>query len=43
MIVQLALRFDEVPVTDQTQSRYHAIAPCLAGKLIVLPRIRTSL
>jgi transposase len=32
---QLALRFDEVPVTDKTQERYHAIAPCLAGRLTV--------
>lgn len=32
---QLALRFDEVPVTDQTQARYHSIAPCLAGRLTV--------
>lgn len=30
---QLALRFGEVPVTDKTQQRYHAIAPCLAGRL----------
>jgi hypothetical protein len=28
---QLALKFDDVPVTSSTQERYHAIAPCLAG------------
>jgi transposase len=33
MPTQLALRFEEVPVTDSTQARYHAVAPCLAGKL----------
>lgn len=28
----LALRFDEVPLTDKTQARYHAIAPvCLVA------------
>jgi len=32
MSVQLALRFDEVPITCDTQQRYHSIAPCLAGK-----------
>ncbi len=32
MSVQLALRFDEVPITCETQKRYHSIAPCLAGK-----------
>jgi transposase len=32
MSVQLALRFDEVPITCKTQQRYHSIAPCLAGK-----------
>ena len=32
MSVQLALRFDEVPITCETQQRYHSIAPCLAGK-----------
>src|SRR5215470_5449240 len=31
MSIQLALRFDEVPVTCETQKRYHSIAPCLAG------------
>jgi len=30
---QLALRFDEVPVTCPAQGRYHSIAPCLAGRL----------
>jgi len=29
---QLALRFDEVPLTCPTQERYHSIAPILAGK-----------
>jgi len=33
MSVQLALRFDEVPITCETQQRYHSISPCLAGKL----------
>jgi transposase len=28
---QLALKFDDVPVTCPTQERYHSIAPCLAG------------
>ncbi len=32
MSVQLALHFDEVPITCETQQRYHYIAPCLAGK-----------
>jgi len=32
MSVQLALRFDEVPITCETQKRYHSIAPCLAGR-----------
>jgi len=32
MSVQLALRFDEVPITCETQKRYHSISPCLAGK-----------
>jgi transposase len=32
MPTQLALRFDEVPVTCSTQERYHSIAPILAGK-----------
>jgi|SRR5215204_160519 len=40
MTAQLALRFDEVPVTDQTQARYHAIAPCLAGKLSAVEQAR---
>ena len=31
MPTQLALRFDQVPVTCTVQERYHAIAPCLAG------------
>lgn len=40
MTAQLALCFDEVPVTDQTQARYHAIAPCLAGKLSAIEQAR---
>jgi transposase len=32
MPTQLALCFDEVPVTCSTQERYHSIAPILAGK-----------
>jgi transposase len=28
---QLALKFDDVPVTCSTQERYYAIAPCLVG------------
>ena len=32
MFGQLALSFDEVPVTCLAQGRYHAIAPCLAGQ-----------
>ena len=31
MPTQLALKFDDVPVTCSVQERYHAIAPCLAG------------
>lgn len=31
MPTQLALRFEDVPVTCPVQERYHAIAPCLAG------------
>jgi DNA-binding transcriptional ArsR family regulator len=30
--VQLALRFDEVPITCEAQRRYHSISPCLAGR-----------
>ena len=30
MPTQLALRFEDVPVTCPVQERYHAIAPCLA-------------
>lgn len=33
MSVQPLLPFEDVPITDQTQARYHAIAPCLAGKI----------
>lgn len=40
MSSQLALRFDEVPVTDKTQVRYHAIAPCLAGRLSAAEQAR---
>jgi transposase len=29
---QLALKFEDVPLTCPTQERYHAIAPVLAGK-----------
>ena len=32
MPTQLALRFDEVPLTCSTQERYHTIAPVLTGK-----------
>jgi hypothetical protein len=32
MSIQLALRFDEAPITCETQQRYHSIAACLAGK-----------
>lgn len=32
MSIQLALCFDEVPVTCEIQQRYHSIAPCLTGK-----------
>ena len=31
MSVQPLLPFVDVPITDPTQARYHAIAPCLAG------------
>jgi len=31
MPTQLALRFDQVPVTCPAQEHYHTIAPCLAG------------
>src|SRR5215467_10952838 len=31
MLTQLALSFDDVPVTCEVQQRYHSIAPCLAG------------
>jgi transposase len=31
MPTQLALKFEDVPVTCPAQERYHAIAPCLAG------------
>jgi transposase len=31
MPTQLALKFDQVPITCSVQERYHAIAPCLAG------------
>jgi hypothetical protein len=33
MPTQLALRFDEVPVSCPAQDRYHSIAPILAGKV----------
>jgi transposase len=31
MPTQLALKFDDVPITCPIQKKYHAIAPCLAG------------
>ena len=33
MSVQLLLPFADIPITDPTQARYHAIVPCLAGKI----------
>jgi len=33
MTMQLKLSFDEVPLACPVQKRYHAIAPCLAGRL----------
>ena len=41
MSVQPMLPFEDVPVTCPTQARYHAIAPCLAGK--VEPRQQAKL
>ena len=41
MPVQLSLPFEDVPVTCSVQSRYHAIAPCLAGT--VAPRRQAEL
>ncbi len=41
MSIQPLLPFEDVPVTDPTQARYHAIAPCLAGK--VQPRQQAQL
>ena len=41
MIFQPLLPFADVPVTDPTQARYHAIALCLAGK--VEPRQQAGL
>jgi hypothetical protein len=32
MPTQIALRFDEVPISCPAQQRYHAIAPVLAGR-----------
>ena len=32
MPTQLALHFDEVPISCPAQQRYHAIAPYLAGR-----------
>jgi transposase len=32
MMKQSKLTFDEVPISCSAQSKYHAIAPCLAGK-----------
>lgn len=33
MPTQLALCFDDVPVSCEVQQKYHAIAPCLAGQI----------
>lgn len=33
MSIQPLLPFEDVPITCPTQARYHAIAPCLAGKV----------
>lgn len=41
MVVQPLLPFEDVPIIDPTQARYHAIAPCLAGK--VQPRQQATL
>lgn len=41
MHLQPLLPFEDVPVTCPTQARYHAIAPCLAGK--VQPRQQAGL
>jgi transposase/transposase InsO family protein len=38
---QLLLSFDDVPVTCPAQRRYHAIAPCLAGKRTATEQART--
>jgi Helix-turn-helix domain len=32
MPIQLALQFDDVPVTCEVQRRYHLLAPVLAGR-----------
>lgn len=40
MSIQLALPFDEVPVTCSVQERYHAIVPCLAGKITPVEQAR---
>ena len=41
MSIQPLLPFADVPITDPTQARYHAIAPCLAG--VVEPRQQAKL
>lgn len=38
---QLRLSFDDVPLTCQAQRRYHAIAPCLAGKRTASEQAKT--
>jgi len=40
MPTQLALRFDEVPLSCKVQERYHAIAPCLAEQSSPAERAR---
>lgn len=41
MSIQPMLPFEDVPITCPTQAKYHAIAPCLAGK--VEPRQQAKL
>ena len=41
MSVQPLLPFVDVPITDPTQARYHAIDPCLAG--VTQPRQQAKL
>ena len=40
MPTQLSLRFAEVPITGSIRERYHALAPCLAGKITPAERAR---